>query len=90
MSCEVNARDSDVAELFDKYNLRSLPVVDKQGKVVGAIHTAEQVIAQLLEGLMVTPLKILYGAGLSLADSSQYRAWALERLGHAGCPIKFL
>jgi magnesium transporter len=45
----VNARDSDVAELFDKYNLRSLPVVDKQGKVVGAIH-AEQVIAQLLEG----------------------------------------
>jgi len=49
VSCEVNARDSDVAELFDKYNLRSLPVVDKQGKVVGAIH-AEQVIAQLLEG----------------------------------------
>jgi sporulation protein YlmC with PRC-barrel domain/CBS domain-containing protein len=49
VSCGVNARDSDVAELFDKYNLRSLPVVDKQGKVVGAIH-AEQVIAQLLEG----------------------------------------
>jgi Mg/Co/Ni transporter MgtE len=49
VSCEVNARDSDVAELFDKYNLRSLPVVDKQGKVVGANH-AEQVIAQLLEG----------------------------------------
>jgi len=48
VSCEVNAKDSEVAELFDKYNLRSLPVVDKQGKVVGAIH-AEQVIAQLLE-----------------------------------------
>jgi magnesium transporter len=48
VSCGVNARDSEVAELFDKYNLRSLPVVDKQGKVVGAIH-AEQVIAQLLE-----------------------------------------
>ena len=48
VSCGVNARDSDVAELFDKYNLRSLPVVDKQGKVVGAIH-AEQVIAQLRE-----------------------------------------
>ncbi|HEY5328326.1 MAG TPA: CBS domain-containing protein [Acidobacteriaceae bacterium] len=49
VSCGVTARDSDVAELFDKYNLRSLPVVNKQGKVVGAIH-AEQVIAQLLEG----------------------------------------
>jgi CBS domain-containing protein len=48
VSCNVNARDSEVAELFDKYNLRSLPVVDAQGKVVGAIH-AEQVIAQLLE-----------------------------------------
>jgi len=28
------------------------------------------------------PLKILYVAGLSPNDSSQYRAWALERLGH--------
>ncbi len=30
----------------------------------------------------VAPLKILYGAGLSAQDSSQYRAWALARLGH--------
>jgi Mg/Co/Ni transporter MgtE len=37
-----------VAELFDKYNLRSLPVVDEQGHIAGAIH-AEQVIGQLLE-----------------------------------------
>lgn len=29
------------------------------------------------------PLKILYVAGLSLNDSSQYRLWALERLGHS-------
>ena len=35
------------------------------------------------------PLKILYGAGLSLADSSQYRAWALERLGHTVVPLNF-
>jgi len=28
------------------------------------------------------PLKILYAAGLSPNDSSQYRLWALERLGH--------
>lgn len=48
VSCDVNARDSEVAEIFDKYNLRSLPVVDAHGKVVGAIH-AEQVIAQLRE-----------------------------------------
>jgi magnesium transporter len=49
VTCSVGAKDKEVAALFDKYNLRSLPVVDKQGKVVGAIH-AEQVIAQLLEG----------------------------------------
>ena len=28
------------------------------------------------------PLKILYASGLSLNDSSLYRLWALERLGH--------
>jgi spore maturation protein CgeB len=31
---------------------------------------------------MARPLKILYAAGLSPRDSSQYRLWALERLGH--------
>jgi hypothetical protein len=34
-------------------------------------------------------LKILYVAGLSLHDSSQYRAWALERLGHNVVPLNF-
>ena len=33
------------------------------------------------------PLKILYAAGLSPNDSSQYRAWALERLGHSVIPV---
>jgi CBS domain-containing protein/sporulation protein YlmC with PRC-barrel domain len=47
--CTLDASDKEVAELFDKYNLRSLPVVDHQGRVAGAIH-AEQVIAQLREG----------------------------------------
>jgi spore maturation protein CgeB len=37
----------------------------------------------------VRALKILYVAGLSLADSSQYRAWALERLGHTVIPLNF-
>lgn len=48
VSCGMHARDREVAELFDKYNLRSLPVVDHHGHLAGAIH-AEQVIAQLRE-----------------------------------------
>ncbi len=44
--CSLDATDKHVAELFDKYNLRSLPVVDHHGRIAGAIH-AEQVIAQL-------------------------------------------
>jgi magnesium transporter len=46
VTCSVDANGSKVAELFDKYNLRSLPVVDRDGKLVGVIH-AEQVIALL-------------------------------------------
>ena len=47
--CSLHARDAEVAELFDKYNLRSLPVVNTSRHVAGVIH-AEQVIAQLREG----------------------------------------
>ena len=47
--CGLHARDAEVAELFDKYNLRSLPVVNTTRHVAGVIH-AEQVIAQLREG----------------------------------------
>ncbi len=47
--CNLDATSKDVAELFDKYNLRSLPVVDHQGRLTGVIH-AEQVIALLREG----------------------------------------
>jgi sporulation protein YlmC with PRC-barrel domain/CBS domain-containing protein len=49
VSCGPNAHDAEVAELFDKYNLRSLPVVNAAKHVAGVIH-AEQVIAQLREG----------------------------------------
>jgi sporulation protein YlmC with PRC-barrel domain/CBS domain-containing protein len=49
VSCGLHARDAQVAELFDKYNLRSLPVVNTTRHVAGVIH-AEQVIAQLREG----------------------------------------
>jgi magnesium transporter len=46
VSCSVDANGRKVAELFDKYNLRSLPVVDHDQKLVGVVH-AEQVIALL-------------------------------------------
>ena len=49
MFARCTAPEREVAELFDKYNLRSLPVVNHHGSVAGVIH-AEQVIAQLREG----------------------------------------
>ncbi len=48
-SCGLHATEKEVAALFDKYNLRSLAVVDAHKRMAGVIH-AEQVIAQLLEG----------------------------------------
>ena len=44
--CSPDASGKKVAELFDKYNLRSLPVVDQSKQLVGVVH-AEQVIAHL-------------------------------------------
>jgi len=46
LSCEPGAPGRKVAELFDKYNLRSLPVVDRNQHLVGVVH-AEHVIASL-------------------------------------------
>jgi magnesium transporter len=46
VSCDIHASGKKVAELFDKYNLRALPVVDEEKKLAGVIY-AEQVIAQL-------------------------------------------
>jgi Mg/Co/Ni transporter MgtE len=46
VSCKVDANGRKVAELFDKYNLRCLPVVDNEKKLVGVIH-ADQVISLL-------------------------------------------
>jgi Mg/Co/Ni transporter MgtE len=46
VSCDVDANGKKVAELFDKYNLRALPVLDHDKRLVGVIH-AEQVIALL-------------------------------------------
>lgn len=46
ISCPANARQQFVAELFDKYNLRALPVVDDEGRLVGVVE-ADHVIAFL-------------------------------------------
>ncbi len=46
VSCHIHANAKKVAELFDKYNLRALPVLDAEKKLAGVIY-AEQVIAQL-------------------------------------------
>jgi CBS domain-containing protein/sporulation protein YlmC with PRC-barrel domain len=49
VSCPADAHQQQVAELFDKYNLRALPVLDEQGKLVGVVE-ADHVIAFLREG----------------------------------------
>ena len=46
ISCEIDAKDKDVAEMFDKYNLLTLPVVNEQGQLAGII-TADDVISLL-------------------------------------------
>ena len=46
VSCDIHAGAKKVAELFDKYNLRALPVLGEGQKLAGVIYP-EQVIAQL-------------------------------------------
>ena len=46
LSCPADLNQNEVAEMFDKYNLKALPVVDSQGRMVGVIH-ADQVISIL-------------------------------------------
>jgi len=46
ISCSPEADEHEVAEIFDKYNLLTLPVVDENGALTGVI-TADDVIAIL-------------------------------------------
>lgn len=46
ISCPANTHEGQVAELFDKYNLRALPVVNEHSKLVGVVQ-ADDVIAFL-------------------------------------------
>lgn len=50
LSCPADMRQDDLAEMFDKYNLHSLPVVDTQGRMVGVVQ-ADHVISFLREKL---------------------------------------
>jgi len=50
VTCRMDAKEREVAELFDKYNLLMLPVVDEKGVVHGVI-TADDVIGLLREML---------------------------------------
>ena len=48
ISCPLDLKQNDLAEMFDKYNLHALPVVDSQGRMVGVVQ-AERVISFLRE-----------------------------------------
>ena len=50
ISCPLDAKEREVAETFDKYNLLALPVVDDHGHLQGVI-TADDVIS-LLRGML--------------------------------------
>ena len=50
LSCPADMHQNELAEMFDKYNLHALPVVDPQGRMVGVVQ-AEQVISFLREKL---------------------------------------
>jgi Mg/Co/Ni transporter MgtE len=50
ISCPADLHQNELAELFDKYNLHALPVVDSQGRMVGAVQ-ADHVISLLREKL---------------------------------------
>ena len=50
LSCPADTNQNDLAELFDKYNLLALPVVDAQSRMVGVVQ-ADHVISFLREKL---------------------------------------
>ena len=48
LSCPADMNQNELAEMFDKYNLKALPVVDAQSRMVGVVH-ADHVISFLRE-----------------------------------------
>jgi Mg/Co/Ni transporter MgtE len=49
-SCPADLKQDELAEIFDKYNLHALPVVDTQNRMVGLVQ-ADQVISFLRDKL---------------------------------------
>jgi Mg/Co/Ni transporter MgtE len=50
LSCPADLNQNELAEMFDKYNLHALPVVDALGRMVGVVQ-ADHVISFLREKL---------------------------------------
>ena len=50
LSCPADMHQNELAEMFDKYNLHALPVVDAQNRMVGVVQ-ADHVISFLREKL---------------------------------------
>jgi flagellar motility protein MotE (MotC chaperone)/sporulation protein YlmC with PRC-barrel domain len=50
LSCPADMHQNELAEIFDKYNLHALPVVDSQNRMVGVVQ-ADHVISFLREKL---------------------------------------
>jgi len=50
LSCPADLNQNELADMFDKYNLHALPVVDALGRMVGVVH-ADHVISFLREKL---------------------------------------
>ena len=50
LSCPADMKQIELAEMFDKYNLHALPVVDSQARMVGVVQ-ADHVISFLREKL---------------------------------------
>ena len=50
LSCPAEMKQNELAEIFDKYNLHELPVLDAKGRMVGVVQ-ADHVIAFLRERL---------------------------------------
>jgi len=50
LSCPADLKQNELAEMFDKYNLHALPVVDALSRMVGVVH-ADHVISFLREKL---------------------------------------
>ena len=48
LSCPAEMKQIELAEMFDKYNLHALPVIDPLGRMVGVVH-ADHVISFLRE-----------------------------------------